>query len=352
MASALILAVAVGYQVLPANADTFNLTVAAGQPDSLPWVKVLRNDFLPSVEKRLTALGHKVVWTEAYGGTLMRLGGELDATKGGLVDVAVIIQSVSGARTEALNGSYYTPFATTNELIAAEAWADVHKKTPELAKVWANNGVEFLYDTSFGVTAAQLFLKSPASSIADLKGRKIGSAGPILTWLQGTGAVGVVLQATTMYNDLSVGIYDGVLTGVAVAGPLNLHEAGPYMLKVDFGAIGMIGGIIIGKNRWDRFPPDVKAAFNEAAKEYRAKVVAESTAVIDASMKKMIGGGLKVQELSPADRKAVADSLPNIAKGWADGVKAQGIPGDRIINDYMTAIKAREPNMARDWTIK
>ena len=149
-----------------------------------------------------------------------------------------------------------------------------------------------------------------------------------------------------------MGIYDGVLTGIAVAGPLNLHEAGPYMLKVDFGAIGMIGGIIIGKNRWDSFPPDVRGAFNEAAKEYRAKVVAESTAVIDASMKKMISGGLKVQELSPADRKAVADSLPNIAKSWADAVKAQGIPGDRIINDYMTAIKAREPNMARDWTIK
>ena len=61
----------------PANATTYNITFAGGHGTHLPWMKAIKEFYIPEVDKRLAAAGgkDKVNWTEAFGGTLAKVGG-------------------------------------------------------------------------------------------------------------------------------------------------------------------------------------------------------------------------------------------------------------------------------------
>ena len=68
---------------LPAQAQqTIKLTAAAGHPPVFLWVKLIDEYFMPEVDKRLLAAGgkHKIEWTKAWGGTLIKIGSECEAT--------------------------------------------------------------------------------------------------------------------------------------------------------------------------------------------------------------------------------------------------------------------------------
>ena len=58
-----------------AKADTIDITTVAGHPPVFLWVKLIPEAFIPAVNKALEGSGHSVNWTEAYGGTLAKVGG-------------------------------------------------------------------------------------------------------------------------------------------------------------------------------------------------------------------------------------------------------------------------------------
>ena len=76
----------------------------------------------------------------------------------------------------------------------------------------------------------------PVKSLNDLKGRKIATAGAAVSWLDGTGAVGVSGQIPLYYNDIKTGVYEGVILFATAALPAKLHEVAPYITRVGFGA--------------------------------------------------------------------------------------------------------------------
>jgi hypothetical protein len=75
---------------IPARAKDLTLTIAAGHPPVIAWVRLLRDYFVPEVNKLLEGSGHKINWNQAYGGTVAKIGGELDAVEKGLVDIAIV----------------------------------------------------------------------------------------------------------------------------------------------------------------------------------------------------------------------------------------------------------------------
>ncbi|MBA4266876.1 MAG: hypothetical protein C0453_17515, partial [Comamonadaceae bacterium] len=58
--------------------QVIKLTAAGGHPPVFLWVKLLDEFYIPEVDKRLAAAGnaHKVEWTKAWGGTLIKIGSE------------------------------------------------------------------------------------------------------------------------------------------------------------------------------------------------------------------------------------------------------------------------------------
>jgi TRAP-type transport system periplasmic protein len=71
------------------HADTFSITVSAGHGPQLPWIRMLKDFYMPEVDKRLKEAGakHTIAWKEAFSGTLAKIGGELAAIEEGIAEM-------------------------------------------------------------------------------------------------------------------------------------------------------------------------------------------------------------------------------------------------------------------------
>ena len=58
------------------------VTVVNGHPAIFLWVQQLTETFIPTVDAALEGTPYQIAWTEAYGGTLADVGGELESAGG------------------------------------------------------------------------------------------------------------------------------------------------------------------------------------------------------------------------------------------------------------------------------
>ena len=86
----IIAALILSLPVSPAVAKNYKITVVAGHPPIFLWVTLCRDYFIPEVDKRVAKLGHKIKWNQAYGGTVAKIGGALEAIEEGIADMGFV----------------------------------------------------------------------------------------------------------------------------------------------------------------------------------------------------------------------------------------------------------------------
>lgn len=331
-----------------ATAKTFSITIAAGLQPISPWVRMIDERFIPEVDKLLAQAGgkYKIKWKRAYGGTVAKVGGVLEAVEQGIADMGFVGAVFEPANLPLQNVTYYTPFATTDIVTAVEVVDELHYKIPAMMKTWDNFNQVYL--TGCGVGNFDLYTKKPVKSIKDLQGIKIGGAGPNLNWLRGTGVTGVQIDLTTLYNDLATGIYDGVLLPAALAATIKLNEVTPYCLAVGFGAMST-SALVVNKDFWNTLPKEVHAIFKKAARVYRDDLNQFQVKLRKKGLKMMQKGGLKIIELSESERVAWANAMPDIAGEWAKKLEAKGLPAKQVIKMWLDGVKAKGSKPVRNW---
>ncbi|MCZ7565723.1 MAG: C4-dicarboxylate TRAP transporter substrate-binding protein [Burkholderiales bacterium] len=326
--------------------ETIKLTVAAGHPPIFLWVKHIRETFMTTVDAELAKSGrHKIAWNEAYGGTLAKIGSELETMQQGISDMGLVATVFHPAKMPLNNVTYFVPFGPPDANVVTQA-IDYVQGLPELTAEWSKYNVVYL--AGFSIDNYALVSKAPVGTVADLKGRKFGGAGPNLNWIKNTGAVGVQGSLNTFYNDIKTGVYDGVVIFVTAAVPAKLFEVAPYYTRTDFGAM-YAGAVAINRNRWNALPAEVKSAFRRGANAYKAAYLAEQTARIDASYAAWRKAGGTVAELSAAERARLVKAIPNPAKEWVKQAKARGLPADKVLKAYMDSVRATGFKFARDF---
>ena len=67
------------------------------------------------------------------------------------------------------------------------------------------------------------------------------------------------------------------------------------------------------------------------------------------SLDTAIAGGAIVTEMSGADIKTLAATIPNIAQQWAKAADEKGLPGTRTLNTYMELSRKAGIEHARVW---
>ena len=330
-----------------ASAEEFNVTIVAGHPPVFRWVKHASQTFIPAVNKALEGSGHSVTWSEQYGGSLAKVGDELEAVEEGLAEVGLVSSLFDPAKLSVQNVTYFTPFVHTDSTGISELIDSLHETNAELRASWEENGLEYL-GGAIGIDDYLLMTNFPVSSIADLDGKKIGAPGPAVNWLKGTGAVGVSGNLTTYYNELKTGVYDGVIVFASAALPGKLHEVAPHITKVGFGA-QYAGGLAANKDWYDGLPEVVQKALKDAAEADRVAYHTD----LDASVEKFLGimqsQGATVTEVDQAFRKQWADGMDNVAKDWAARLDGEGKPGTAVLKTYMDAMRAAGATPVRDW---
>ena len=332
---------------LSVKADEIDATVVAGHPPIFLWVKTLSETFIPAVDKALEGSGHTIKWTEAYGGTLAKVGGELEAMEDGLAQIGIVSSLFEPSLLSLQNVSYVTPFGSPDVDVVFDAVDQMHEEIPDMRKLWEEHDLEYL-SGGFGLEDYLLMTKFPVKTLADLNGRKVNAPGPAVNWLTGTGAVGVSGNLTTYYNDLQTGVTEGVVVFPTAAAPAKLFEQAKYVTITHFGA--QYAGAIVAKKSWfDEQPEEVKAAIRTGvdafAKAYRAGLEQRVTAALEA----MKAGGAEIYELPEEERVAWAKSLPNLPMNWATELDGKGLAGTAVAKAYLDKLRAAGTKLPRDW---
>jgi len=329
--------------------ETIDMTVTAGHPPVFLWVQLLDGFFLPEVDRRLAASGGnvKVNWTKAYGGTLAKIGGELDAIRDGISDVGFVGTIFHAPQMPLQNVSYFAPFGSSDVGTVSNIIADLQSEIPEMKAAWTKNNQVYLGGAA--LDTYHLFTNFPVNSLEDLKGKRIMAPGPSANWINGTGAVAVASSLPEYYNNIKTGVADGVVTFTTGALPTKLFEVAPYMTEVNFGS-QFAGGLTINKDRFDALPEDVQQIFMEVGAAFSKEFADAQTAKAAAFLEKMKSAGLKVSSLSNSDRNTWANTIPNAGKKWADSLDEKGLPGSKVLTGYMKAIKESGADVPRDWS--
>jgi TRAP-type C4-dicarboxylate transport system substrate-binding protein len=342
-----VLAAAVALAAPAQAAETIKVTISAGHPIIFPWIKHFHETLIPTIDAELAKTGkYKIEWTEAYGGTLAKLGSELETVEQGVSDMGMVSTILQSAKMPLQNVSLYVPFGPDDIKVVTEAMDDLHQNLPAMRKSWERYNQVYLVGTA--IDNYDIMSNFPIKKIEDLNGRKLAGGGPSLTWIRGTGAVGVVANLASFYNDIKTGVYDGTVLFATGGAGAKLYEVAPYYTKVGFGAM-YASGVSINKARWDGFPAEVKAAFRAGANAYRTKYLAEQTARAQGAVEAFAKNGGHVSSLDPAERARLAKMIPNPTTDWLKLTAEKKLPGKEVLKAYMDRIRATGFKFARDF---
>jgi len=127
--------------------------------------------------------------------------------------------------------------------------------------------------------------------------------------------------------------------------PAKLYEVAPHFTVVNMGAM-YAGAVAVNKSRWDKFPPEVQAAFRKGAAAYKDAYIKEQTARIAAATDVWKKNGGKIAELAPAEQARLVKAIPNPTDEW---IKQAGPAAKKVLAAYMDAVRAGGFKFQRDF---
>ncbi|RLB19567.1 MAG: C4-dicarboxylate ABC transporter substrate-binding protein [Deltaproteobacteria bacterium] len=331
-----------------ARAKTYHLTAAAGHPPIFLWVTLTRDYFIPEVNRQLIAAGgkDKIVWNQAYGGTVAKLGGVLEAVEEGIVDVGFVGTIFEAPKMPLHNVTYMTPFGTKDIFKVVDTIKELQAKIPAVAREWTKYNQVYL--GGVGLDTYGLLTNFPVKTVDDINGHKIAAPGPSANWIKGTGGVAVAANLNTYYNGIKTGVFEGTLTFMTAGAAIKVYEVAPYICMVNFGA-QFAGGLSVNKDVFDSFPPYLQKIFKDAGAEWSRKLAQAQADKAEGALQKMKRAGAKVIFLSDAERKRWADKLPNVPMNWARAMEKKGLPGKKVLEGYLNGLRKRGVVLVRDW---
>lgn len=330
-----------------ASADSFNATVVAGHPGVFRWVKMIDEAFVPGVSAALEGSGHSISFDGQYGGSIAKVGDELETVEAGLAEIGVCQSLFDPAKLSVQNVTYYTPFVSDDPRAVAEIMDALHAEDPRMTAAYAQNGVVYL-GAPVAIDDYLLMTRFPIESLADLDGQKIAAPGPAINWLSGTGAVGVSGNLTTYYNELKAGVYDGVVVFASAALPGKLYEVAPYVTRAGLGA-QFAGALCANADWYEGLPEEAQVALHDGADAARDWYLSALEGAVETSFLVMAENGATITDATDEMRAAWSKGLDNAAKTWAEGLDGQGIPGSEVLALYMNAMRDAGATPLRDW---
>jgi TRAP-type C4-dicarboxylate transport system substrate-binding protein len=341
-----LVAVALAAGPLGAGAAEFKLKIGAGHPPAGVWVATIKDVYMPRVTERAAKLGHKIEWTEAWGGAVCKLGECLEAVEAGLLDIADVHAPTEPAKLLANNFTFFAPFGTPDPRVAAKVVWDVYQSTPALKKVLEDRYKQVFIANGI-VGNYGLVTNFKWDKVPELKGRKLAAIGPNIPWLQGTGAVGVQSTLNEAYTSMQTGVYEG---WVMLADPIlafKLNEVSKQYVDMDFGCQAT-PLLTMNRDTLRSMPADLQKVFLDAGKDYNEAMGQVTWERQQAAVKRMKELGLEVRQADEATKQAWAKQLANIPKQRFEEINKQKLPGE-VVYAYIKALKAAGHKFPRDW---
>lgn len=331
----------------PAQAEKFVLKIASGHSPSWHFVDLAKNYFIPEVKKRVKdRTGHEIEFVEGWSGAMAQATEVFEAVQSGVIDVGVFCICHEGQKLAIHNFPYYLPFGPVDPVISLEATRKVYDANPELNQGFEKYGQRVLGLITF--EPYDLVSRFPIGKASEVKGRKIGAAGPNAFWVESAGALPVSVGGPDMYTSFQTGLIDSMLIFLSVMDSLKLFEVAPNFIKVDFGSMVVLP-ITVNNRRFERLPKEVRDIMAEVGRDTEKRSGPHTRDLVEKTMKMVGSRGVNVVNVSEAERRAwaemLAESPSRIGKRFEGETK---LPVRKIMKAYMDATEAA----GHKWAVK
>lgn len=323
-----------------ASADTFNLRIGSGFPSApSPYVFEAEKFFVPEVIKQVKEkTGHTITFTEAYGGSVAKPNETLAAVETGLLDIGIWCVCFELSRVPLNNFPYWVPFGPDKAEVAIRAARKVYDEFPQLTDNLEKKHSQKLLGLA-GFDNYHIGSTFEWDKLSDLKGRKVGAAGPNLPWLQGSGAVGVSTTLPEAYNALKSGIFGGFLMFPSAYNGFKFYEPAPNYKKIDLGAVAVMM-MTVNTRSLNKLPKDVQKIVADVGREYELRVAKSLDVSNTQGLEKLKAVGAKITEITPAARKDWATGIKDWPNKVAKDMDKTGLPASSVLKAYIKHLKA------------
>ena len=324
----------------PVLADNFNFRIGSGHPKGpAPYVTTMSEFFAVEVKARVEAqTDHSVNFIEAYGGSIAGVAETLESVQSGILDFGGYCICFEPSKLFLHNFPYYLAFGPQKSSDAIAAARVVYEENP-----WLKQVLEDDYDQVFlglGVwDNYHLGTTFEWDEISDLKGVKVGGAGPNLAWLEYIQAIPVQSTLPEGYLALKTGVYDGWLMVPSAYNGFKFYEPAPYYTKIGFGAMPVIA-LTANKKKMDSLPEDVRNIILQVGAEWEERNGAAMDKVQEFGLGKLTENGATITTLPETVREEWANSLADFPKAQVADAEGRGLPGKAVMQSYIDAAKA------------
>jgi TRAP-type C4-dicarboxylate transport system substrate-binding protein len=335
----------------PASAqETINLTAISGYPPPATWIGSLVDAYMPAVDAILAKSGnYKIEWNKGISGQIVKPRGELEGVETGIGDLGVIVTAFHADKVPLYDVSFKTPFTSQDIALISRVTQKMVDTFPQYNQTWLNEFNQVPMGPTGAVDNYMLWSAKQITSLDQVKGLKVGAAGPNLPWVLAIGAAGVQTNLADAYNSLSTGIYEAMIVWRQGAGAFKLCEPAPFAYDA---GLGGVNGFSLNFNRdvWDSLPEEVQNAMRAATPAWvneNVKRVNDGATSGLARCEKEFG--TKLTTASTEQRNAWAMALPPLGKQWAEERNKAGQPGTEILKAWMDEMRAANQPIARHW---
>lgn len=319
----------------PAHAEKITLKIASGHNASWHFIEITQKYFIPEVKKRVEErTDHEIQFIEGFAGAMVKPTEVLEGLQSGIIDVGVFCVCHEGQKLALHNFPYYLPFGPSDPRISVKATRQVYESVPELKQIYEsryNQKVLVLipYETY------SIISRKPIHGPEDLKGLKVGAAGPNLFWVEPLGALPLTVTGPEVYTSFQTGLMDANIVFVSIMDTLKLYDVAPYMVNIGFGSMSA-ATVNFNLRRFNALPKEVQDIVLEVARDMEDRVGQFTQDVADRYAGIIAKNGAKIIDISEDARRKWADVIakyPNEIGAKLE--KESGMPMRRAMNVYI-----------------
>ena len=182
------------------------------------------------------------------------------------------------------------------------------------------------------------------STLDGLKGMKLMANGVVLPLsVKALGAVPVTFNPNEAYEGLNRGVLDGIAIGVTSVSAYKFYETTKSsLLNLDMGGFPVC--YAISNTAWSSLPAEAKKIMTDLAGPTMVNASRAMYAAQDADLKRWGERGIKLNELSAADKKRAYEMLKTVEGDWAKSMEAKGMKGAKAALAEWKAVLYKQMN--------
>ncbi|MFC1869209.1 TRAP transporter substrate-binding protein, partial [Thermodesulfobacteriota bacterium] len=134
-----------------------------------------------------------------------------------------------------------------------------------------------------------------------------------------------------VYTALERGMVDGHILPLETEISHKFYEVVKWITMANFGSAPNL--VCINKKAWGKISPADQKIFMELSKKAEKKMDAETMAAIDRAKALVTEKGVKLIELSPAERARWKETVKDVESKWLAKMDKKNLPARVMVND-------------------